>query len=57
MYWTEKIRNQESEKFQSKLQRLEEDRKSKALRLKQLEDKAFSVEEREQQTQGARGTH
>lgn len=46
---TEKIRNQENEKFQLKLQRLEEDRKNKALRLKQLEDKAISVEEREQQ--------
>jgi hypothetical protein len=45
----EKIRNQESEKFQSRLQRLEEDRKEKVLRLKQLEDKALSVEEREQQ--------
>jgi len=45
----EKIRNQEGEKFQARLQRLEEDRKEKALRLKQLEDKAFSVEEREQQ--------
>lgn len=46
---TEKIRNQENEKFQLKLQRLEEDRKNKALRLKLLEDKAISVEEREQQ--------
>jgi len=46
---TERIRNQENEKFQSKLQRLEEDRKVKALRLKQLEDNAFLVEEREQQ--------
>lgn len=46
---TEKIRNQENEKFQSQLKRLEEDRKAKALRLKQLEDNAFSVEEREQQ--------
>lgn len=45
----EKIRNQEGEKFQARLQRLEEDRKEKVLRLKQLEDKAFSVEEREQQ--------
>ncbi len=45
----EKIRIQENEKFQSRLLRLEEDRKEKVLRLKQLEDKALSVEEREQQ--------
>ena len=38
---TEKIRTQENEKFQLKLQRLEEDRKNKALRLKQLEDRQF----------------
>lgn len=44
----EQVRNQESERYQSKIQRLEEDRKTKALRLKQLEDNAFSVEEREQ---------
>jgi len=45
----EKIRNQENEKFQSRLLKLEEDRKEKVLRLKQLEDKALSVDEREQQ--------
>lgn len=46
---TEKIRNQEQEKFQLRVQRLEEDRKEKATRLKQLEEKVLSVEEREQQ--------
>lgn len=45
----EKIRTQESEKFQSRLLKLEEDRKEKVQRLKQLEDKALSVEEREHQ--------
>lgn len=45
----EKIRRQEDEKFRAQLQRLEEDRKVKSLRLKQLEDNAFLVEEREQQ--------
>lgn len=46
---TEKIRAQENEKFQYQLKRLEDDRKSKALRLRQLEEKFLSVEEREQQ--------
>lgn len=46
---TEKIRFQENEKFQYQLKRLEDDRKSKALRLRQLEEKFLSVEEREQQ--------
>ena len=46
---TEKIRNQEHEKFQLRVQRLEEDRREKASRLKQLEEKVLSVEEREQQ--------
>lgn len=46
---TEKIKQQESEKFQSHLKRLEDERKEKTLRLKQLEDKAFSVDQREQQ--------
>ena len=45
----EQIRRQEDEKFRTQLQRLEEDRKVKSLRLKQLEDNAFLVEEREQQ--------
>ncbi|MDH4093011.1 MAG: DUF2130 domain-containing protein [Cyclobacteriaceae bacterium] len=45
----ERIRRQEDEKFRTQLQRLEEDRKVKSLRLKQLEDNAFLVEEREQQ--------
>ncbi len=45
----ERIRFQENEKYQYQLKRLEEDRKSKALRLRQLEEKFLSVEEREQQ--------
>lgn len=45
---SEQIRKQEDEKFQAQLRRLEEDRKLKALRLKQLEDNAFRIEEREQ---------
>ncbi len=45
----ERIRFQENEKYQYQLKRLEEDRKSKALRLRQLEEKFLSVEERELQ--------
>jgi hypothetical protein len=48
---TEKVRTEEKEKFQGQLQRLEEDRKMKTLKLKELEDKALSVAERERQLQ------
>ena len=44
---TDKIRSEEKEKLQGQLIRLEEDRKNKSLKLKELEDKAFSVAERE----------
>jgi len=44
-----KIRKEEDEKHKVQLQRLEEDRQVKSLRLKQLEDKAIMIEEREQQ--------
>ncbi len=46
---TEKIRAQEKENFDSRVRQLEEDRKLKTNRLKQLEEKAFSVEQRERQ--------
>ncbi len=45
----ERIRGQENEKFQLQVRKLEEDRRSKTLRLKQLEENALSVEERERQ--------
>lgn len=44
-----KIQQQEQAKFQSQLQRYEQDRKMKASRLKELEEKALFMEEREQQ--------
>ncbi|HTE30123.1 MAG TPA: DUF2130 domain-containing protein [Chryseolinea sp.] len=43
----EKIRIQEGEKYQTQLKRVDEDRRAKANRLKQLEEKAFAVDERE----------
>ena len=43
-----KIQQEEQAKFKSQLQRLEEDRKAKASRLKELEDGAFVIQEREQ---------
>ena len=46
---TDKIRNEEKERFQGQLQCLEEDRKAKSVKLKELEDKALSVVEREKQ--------
>lgn len=45
----EKIRRQEGDRYKTQLLRLEEDRKSKIIRLKELEDKAYSIEERELQ--------
>ena len=48
---TDKVRTEEKEKFQGQLQRLEEDRKMKSLKLKEFEDKALSVAERERQLQ------
>ena len=48
---TDKVRTEEQEKFQGQLQRLEEDRKMKSLKLKEFEDKALSVAERERQLQ------
>lgn len=44
-----KIQKQEHTKFQTQLQRIELDQKAKAMRLKELEDKALHVEELEQQ--------
>ncbi len=43
-----KIQQEEQAKFKSQLQRLEDDRKTKASRLKELEDGAFAIQEREQ---------
>jgi hypothetical protein len=43
-----KIQQEEQAKFKSQLQRLEEDRRAKASRLKELEDGAFVIQEREQ---------
>ena len=48
---TDKVRTEEQEKFQGQLQRLEEDRKMKSLKLKEFEDNALSVAERERQLQ------
>ena len=48
---TDKIRTEEKEKLQAQLRRMEEDRKMKSLKLKELEDKALSVAEREKQLQ------
>ena len=48
---TNKVRTEEKEKFQGQLQRLEEDRKMKSLKLKEFEDNALSVAERERQLQ------
>jgi len=44
-----KIRKEEDEKHKMQLQRLEEDRQVKSVRLKQLEDEAIMIEERELQ--------
>jgi hypothetical protein len=44
-----RIRKQESEKYQSQLQHLEEDRKSKTLRLQELENIALTLAQREKQ--------
>lgn len=44
-----KIQQEEQAKFKSQLQRMEDDRKAKSVRLKELEDRALSVEEREHQ--------
>jgi hypothetical protein len=44
-----KIQQEEQAKFKSQLQRIEEDRKAKSTRLKELEDKALFVAERENQ--------
>jgi hypothetical protein len=44
-----KIHQEEQAKFQLQLQRYEQDRKAKASRLKELEDKALLMEEREHQ--------
>ena len=46
---TDKIRNEEKERVQGQVQRLEEDGKAKALKLKELEGNALSVAEREKQ--------
>jgi hypothetical protein len=46
---TEKIRSEEKERFQGQLVRSEEDRKAKAIRLKEFEDRAISIAEREKQ--------
>ncbi|HEY5919664.1 MAG TPA: DUF2130 domain-containing protein [Chryseolinea sp.] len=46
---TDKIRNEEKERVQGQVQRLEEESKAKALKLKELEGKALSVAEREKQ--------
>src|SRR5690348_15852413 len=45
----EKIRRQEGDRYKTQLLRLEEDRKSKIIRLKELEDKAYSIEDCELQ--------
>jgi hypothetical protein len=44
-----KVQQEEQAKFKSQLQRVEEDRKTKSARLKELEDKALFVEEKENQ--------
>jgi len=44
-----KIQQEEQAKFKSQLQRMEDDRKSKSVRLKELEDRALQVEERAHQ--------
>jgi hypothetical protein len=46
---TDKIRTEEKERVQGQLQQLEEDRKTKSLKLKEWEAKALSVAEREKQ--------
>ena len=43
-----KIQQEEQAKYKVQLQRLEEDRKIKALRLKELEDQSITLQEREQ---------
>lgn len=48
---TDKIRTEEKERHQGQLQRLEEDRNMKSLKLKEFEDKALSVAEREKELQ------
>lgn len=45
----EKIRKQEADRYRNQLHLLEEDRKAKAIRLKEMEDKSFSIDQREQQ--------
>jgi len=56
---TDRIKSQEKEKFQGQLQRLEEDRKAKASRLKELEEKELSVVEYEKRLKDReeRGEH
>ncbi|HTF18479.1 MAG TPA: DUF2130 domain-containing protein [Chryseolinea sp.] len=44
---TERVRSEEGQKFQQQMKRLEEDRLAKAKRLKSLEEKMVTVEERE----------
>lgn len=46
---TESVRKQEADRYRLQLQMLEEDRKSKLARLKELETRALSVEQRELQ--------
>ncbi len=46
-----RIRKQESEKYQSQLHLLEEDRRSKAKRLHELENMALTLEQREKQVE------
>lgn len=48
---TEKVRAEEKEKLQEHLQRIEEDRKMKSLKLKEYEKNALAVAERERQLQ------
>jgi len=45
----ERIRKQEADKYRHQLHLLEEDRRAKLNRLKELEDKTFALEEREHQ--------
>ena len=47
----EKVRAEEKEKLQEHLQRIEEDRKMKSLKLREYEKKALAVEERDKQLQ------
>ena len=48
-----KIHQEEEAKYKVQLQRLEDDRKIKSLRLKELEDQSITLQEREQKLMNA----